>query len=211
MRKEVAMPIRALMVDVDGVVVTSPEPGGWSTHLEHDLGLSPARLQQAFFAPHFGDIVHGRAKLRDRLTPVLAEIAPHLPAEALIAYWFEQDAHLDRDLLAQIDVLRAAGLKAHLATVQEHERAAWLWVRLALKDHFDAIHYAADLGWAKLAAEFFRKVEARSGFAADEIFFIDDKAVNVDAATALGWRGAVWTGEETVAALMKQAGVWPER
>jgi putative hydrolase of the HAD superfamily len=205
------MPIRALMVDVDGVVVVSHGPGGWSTHLERDLKLSPARLQEAFFAPHFGDIVHGRAALRDRLEPVLAEIAPHLPAETLIAYWFEQDAHLDHGLLAQIDALRAAGLQAHLATVQEHERADYLWTRLSLKDHFDAIHYAADLGWAKPAAEFFQACEARSGFAPDEIFFIDDKVANVDAAQALGWHAAVWTGDRTVAALMNRAGVWPDR
>jgi putative hydrolase of the HAD superfamily len=205
------MPIKALMVDVDGVVVTSLEPGGWSTHLERDLGLSQARLQEAFFAPHFGDIVHGRAALRDRLSPVLAQIAPHLSAETLIAYWFEQDAHLDHGLLAQIDTLRAAGLKAHLATVQEHERADYLWTRLGLKDHFDAIHYAADLGWTKPAAEFFKTVEARCGFAPDELFFIDDKAANVNAALALGWHAEVWTGDQTVTALMNKAGVWPDR
>jgi len=205
------MPIKALMVDVDGVVVVDREPHGWSTHLERDLGLAPSRLQEAFFAAHFDDIVHGRAALRDRLTPVLAEIAPHLSTEALIAYWFEQDAHLDHGLLAQIDALRSAGLKAHLATVQEHERAAWLWTRLGLKDHFDAIHYAAGLGWAKPADGFFKTVVARCGFAPEELFFIDDKAANVDAAKALGWNAAVWTGEQTVEALMKQAGVWPDR
>ena len=205
------MPIKALMVDVDGVVVTSPEPHGWSTHLERDLGLAPSRLQEAFFAVHFDDIVHGRARLRDRLPPVLADIAPHLSAETLIAYWFEQDAHLDHGLLAQIDALRATGLKAHLATVQEHERADYLWTRLGLKDHFDDIHYAADLGWAKPAAEFFSAVEMRCGYAPDELFFIDDKFANVDAARALGWNAVVWTGEQTLEALMKQAGVWPER
>jgi len=205
------MPIKALMVDVDGVVVVQPDRHGWSAHLERDLGLSPAQLQAAFFEPHFGDIIHGRAALRDRLSPVLAQIAPHLSTETLIAYWFEKDAHLDHGLLAQIDALRAAGLQAHLATVQEHERAAWLWNRLALKDHFDAIHYAADLGWAKPAAEFFRACEARSGVAPDEIFFIDDKAANVEAAKALGWHAAVWTGQETVTALMNQAGLWPDR
>jgi len=205
------MPIKALMVDVDGVVVVQAEPSGWSTHMERDLGLAPARLQAAFFAPHFGDIVHGRAALRDRLSPVLAQIAPHLTAESLIAYWFEKAAHLNHGLLAQIDALRAAGLKAHLATVQEHERADYLWTGLALKDHFDAIHYAADLGWAKPAAEFFQACETRSGFAPDEIFFIDDKAANVDAARALGWHAAVWTGDQSVTALMNQAGLWPDR
>ena len=41
--------MKALMVDVDGVVVVHPEPGGWATHLERDLGLSKAALQAAFF------------------------------------------------------------------------------------------------------------------------------------------------------------------
>ena len=205
------MPIKALMVDVDGVVVVDREPNGWSTHLERDLGLAPSRLQAAFFAPHFGDIVHGRAALRDRLRPVLADIAPHLSAETLIAYWFEQDAHLDNSLLAQIDALRAVGLMAHLATVQEHERADYLWTRLGLKDHFDAVHYAADLGHAKPAAAFFQTVQARCGYAPDELFFIDDKVANVQAARVLGWHAAVWTGDETVETLMIQAGVWPNR
>jgi putative hydrolase of the HAD superfamily len=205
------VPIKALMVDVDGVVIVQPDLHDWSTHLERDLGLAPAWLQEAFFAPHFGDIIHGRAALRDRLTPVLSQIAPHLSAEALIAYWFEKDAHLDHGLLAQIGALRTAGLKAHLATIQEHERADYLWTQLALKDHFDAIYYAADLGWAKPAPEFFRACEARSGFAPDEIFFIDDKAANVEAAQALGWHGAIWTGDETITTLMNRAGVWPHR
>ena len=204
------MAIKALMVDVDGVVVVQPEPHGWSTHLARDLGLSPSRLQAAFFAPHFGDIVHGRATLRDRLALVLAQLAPHLSAETLIAYWFEQDSHLDHGLLAQIDQLRAAGLRAHLATAQEHERADYLWTRLGLKDHFAAIHYAAELGCAKPHPDFYKRVEVRCGLAASALFFIDDKLANVEAARACGWKAAVWTGEETVVALMKRAGVAPE-
>jgi len=46
---------------------------GWATHLERDLGVSKARVQEAFFAPHFEEVVTGRAALRDRLAPVLAQ------------------------------------------------------------------------------------------------------------------------------------------
>lgn len=203
------MPIKALMVDVDGVVVVQPEPNGWATHLERDLGVSPAALQAAFFNPHFGDIIHGRAALRDRLGPVLTQIAPAVSCKTLIDYWFENDAHLDHGLLTQIDALRARGLKAELATVQEHERADYLWTVLGLKDHFDAIHYAADIGHAKPAADFFHAVETRGGYAPDELFFIDDKAANVEAARALGWHGALWDGSCTVLDLMTEAGVQP--
>jgi putative hydrolase of the HAD superfamily len=200
------MRFKALMVDVDGVVIVHPDPKGWAAHLERDLGLSPALLQSAFFVPHWPDIILGRAALRDRLTPVLAEIAPDLSANELIRYWFANDAHLARNLLAQLAPIRAGGVKLHLATVQEHERARYIWDELALRQHFDAMHYAAELGYAKPAAQFFRATAERSGFAPDEIFFIDDKQANVDAARAEGWSAAIWDGTRSLEGLMAEAG-----
>jgi len=193
------------MVDVDGVVVVHPDPGGWSANLERDLGLKAELLQSAFFGPHFGDIIHGRAALRDRLAPVLDEIAPHLTCDELCAYWFEQDGYLDRGLLEQLAAFRAQGVALHLATVQEHERAAYLWDAMGLKDHFDAMHYAADLGHAKPAPEFYAAIEARTGYAPADLFFIDDKAANVEAAQARGWRAALWTGQDRLADLIGRA------
>jgi putative hydrolase of the HAD superfamily len=201
--------LKAIMVDVDGVVVVHPDPRGWSAHLERDLGLPVARLQDAFFAPHFGDILHGRADLLERLAPVLAEIAPHLSPETLVDYWFEHDAHLDHGLLDQLAEVRSRGVQVHLATVQEHRRADYLWRRLGLQHRFDAIHYAADIGWAKPAPEFFASIEARTGFKGAELFFIDDRLENVEAARLLGWRAALWTGEHRLDEVMVEAGAWP--
>lgn len=198
------MRFKALMVDVDGVVIVHPHPEGWAAHLERDLGLSRTLLQSAFFEPHWQDVILGRARLRDRLAPVLAEIAPGLSVDRLIRYWFENDAHLDHDLLTQLAAVRAGGVELHLATVQEHERARYIWGELALKRHFDGIHYAAELGWAKPAAQFFRAVTARSGFAPDEIFFIDDKQANIDAARAEGWNAALWDGSRLLADLVAE-------
>jgi putative hydrolase of the HAD superfamily len=201
------MRVKALMVDVDGVVVAHPDPKGWSVHLERDLGLSADLLQEAFFVPHFNDIVHGRTNLDGRLKSVLAQIAPHLSSETLIRYWFEQDAYLDQDLLAQLSEFRNRGLKLHLVTVQEHMRADYLWQTLELHKQFDAMHYAADIGWAKPATEFYGAVEERTGFAPEEMFFIDDKIPNVEAARVRGWHAALWTGKRRLADLMNEAGL----
>ena len=198
------MIIKALMVDVDGVIVVHPDPKGWSVNLERDLGLSAELLQEAFFKPHFGDVVHGRAGLLDSLEPVLAQIAPHLSAKTLIRYWFEQDAYLDDDVLTQLAEFRSRGIELHLATVQEHLRADHLWRTIGLQKRFDAMHYAADVGWAKPAMEFFAVVEARAGFEPDELFFIDDKVANVEAAQARGWHAALWTGQKRLAELIEQ-------
>ena len=186
------------MVDVDGVLVNHPHPKGWIAHLQHDLGISPAALQDKFFKLHWDDVVHGRAALRERLTPVLADIAPGVASDRLINYWFSNDAHIDDRLLDDLQSLRSDGVEVHLATVQEHERATYLWKVLGLKDKFDAMHYAAALGCSKPATTFFRLVEARTGLMPPAIFFIDDKEANVAGARDCGWTAALWTGEETL-------------
>jgi putative hydrolase of the HAD superfamily len=196
---------RAIMVDVDGVLVTHPDAGGWSANLEHDLGISPTLLHEVFFRRHWDDVVHGRAALRDRLALALAEIAPSVSPAALIEYWFDNDAHIDERLLAELRHLRKAGLELHLATVQEHERAAYLWDRLALKDSFDGIHYAASLGHSKPDHNFYRAVEAAVYIEPAAIFFIDDKIENVVAASECGWAAAQWTANSTVSELMRAA------
>jgi putative hydrolase of the HAD superfamily len=185
--------VRALMVDVDGVVIT-PRPGGWAATLEADLGLSGETLQAHFFRPHWDDVVMGRAGLHDRLAPVLAQHAPHLTSQALAAYWFEKDALLDEGLLADLADLRARGVELHLATVQEHERAAYIWDRLGFRDRFDAMHYAADLGCGKPDPAFYAAIEARTGYAPADLILIDDRTANVDAALAAGWGGVLWDG-----------------
>jgi putative hydrolase of the HAD superfamily len=198
------MPIRVVMLDVDGVLIVHPEPRGWSVNLEHDLGLSPVRLQEAFFTPHWHDIIQGKADLRDRLTPVLAEIAPHLPCDTFIDYWFRNDSHLNAPLLAEVATLRAQGLPVHLATVQEHERARYLRDVLNFGTLFDGLHYAADLGVPKPHPDFYRAIEARTGFAPGDIFFADDKQENVNAARAQGWHAALWTGCDRLADLLAE-------
>ena len=189
------------MVDVDGVVIV-PRPGGWMANLEIDLGVSPDWLHEAFFKPHWNDVVLGRAALHERLAPVLAAHAPHLTSQALAAYWFEHDADLDSALLADLAKVRAGGVAVHLATVQEHERAAYLWETLDLRDHFDAMHYAAELGVTKTEPAFYAAVEARTGFAGAQLLLIDDTPANVEAALAAGWRAARWTGHERLADLL---------
>jgi putative hydrolase of the HAD superfamily len=185
--------LAALMVDVDGVLIT-PRLGGWAADMQADLGLSRADLADHFFAVHWEDICLGKAGLHERLGPVLARIAPHLTSQQLAAYWFAKDAVLDYQLLDDLALVRARGVQVHLATVQEHERAAYLWNRLGFRGQFDAMHYAADIGAGKTDPEFYAAVEARTGFVGDQLLLIDDTSANIVAARAAGWRALPWTG-----------------
>lgn len=195
------------MVDVDGVIVHPAYPGGWAERLEADLGVSRADLDRAFFAPHWEDVVLGRADLHDRLSPVLAEIAPHLNADQLTQYWFTLDARLDQGLLDDLARLRTRGVAMHLATVQEHRRARHLWEILGLRDRFDAMHYAADLGTAKPDPAFFRAVEVRTGLTPADLFLIDDRISNVEAARDCGWRASLWDTSSQLNRALAEQGV----
>lgn len=195
------------MVDVDGVVVHAPDGRRWDADIEADLGVSPEDLQDKFFRAHFHDIVHGRADLLDRLAPTLAEFAPQVTAQALVDYWFEKDGRLNHRLLEELAPWRAAGFPLHLATVQEHHRARHLWETLALKDHFDAIHYAADLGCAKPDPAFWAAVQQRTGFGPADLLLIDDSARNVESARAVGWAAVLWDGTQTLSAVLASEGL----
>ncbi|MBY5442960.1 HAD-IA family hydrolase [Rhizobium leguminosarum] len=192
--------MKVLMVDVDGVLIHGRPTDGLPlfTYLERDLGLRLDLLQQEFFQTHWRDIIIGREALEPRLAGVLANIAPHLSAETLIDYWFENDSRLDLNLLEELAALRQSGITLLLATNQEHRRARYLMEQIGLKAHFDDIIYSAALGHSKPSPDFFRLATERTGVLPGEIAFIDDMAENIEAARQFGWNAAQWTAGATL-------------
>lgn len=195
------------MVDVDGVLVGGRPRDGkpFATDLEADLGIPLERLHAEFFAPHWEAIVTGRVPMMERLEPVLARIAPSVPAQRFLDYWFENDSRLDMDVLVAVDEARADGTRIFLATNQEHLRAAYLMETLGLAAHVDGILYSAALGDRKPGAAFFRLAAERAGATAPEIAFVDDALPNVEAARRAGWSAVHWTGSGDFAALISAA------
>ena len=200
--------IGALMVDVDGVVVCGRPSDGrpWAATIEADLGLTVAELQREFFLPYWNEIVIGRQGLAEHLAPVLARIAPHLSLDDFIAYWFENDARLNIELLDELRIHRDAGTKAYLATNQEHLRAAHLIDRLGLDRHFDGIYYSAALGCRKPDQAFFERVAALSGFTPEQLLLIDDTLANVVTARAAGWKAIEWRPGCALSAMLSELG-----
>lgn len=196
------MSLKCLMVDVDGVVVHAPDGRRWDADLEADLGIAPAALQELLFRSHFDAVSLGRADLLEVLAAVLPKIAPHVTPKAFVDYWFEKDSRLDHVLLDDLAAVRAQGMRLHLATVQEHHRARYLWETLGLKDRFDAMHYAAALGCAKPDPAFWAAVQDRTGFAPADLLLIDDSPLNIEAARRAGWRAELWDGTRRLAEVL---------
>jgi putative hydrolase of the HAD superfamily len=196
--------IRALMIDVDGVLVTGrPEDGeNWAVDLEHDLGVRVVDLRREFFTPYWDEIIVGRAQLSECLALALARIAPNVRCEELISYWFERDSRLESAVLSDIAACRAAGIRVYLATNQEHMRVAYLMQVLGLAKHVNGIFYSAEMGCRKPERHFFQKIELRTGLDPREHLFIDDTLANVTAAKDAGWKAVHWTGESSLSTII---------
>lgn len=179
-----------LVLDCDGVVVKGHAEGGrWDKHLMRDLGLDTQKLQTLFFQPHWKAISLGEVPMMEVLAHVWPQLGCAETPETFVDYWFANDATLNDDVLAQVEAWRDAGGKAYLGTVQEHNRAAYLWDTLGLSRHFDAIHYSAALGAWKPDAAFYERLHAQLPVTSPgEVIFLDDVLRNVEAANAFGWR-----------------------
>jgi putative hydrolase of the HAD superfamily len=197
---------RTLMLDVDGVLVNGRPSDGlpFATALEADLGLSSERLQKAFFHRYWEAIVTGKEPMTERLVDVLAEIAPHLSAETLTAYWFANDSRIDADVLDGAATLRAEGWRIFLATNQEHLRAKYLMETLGLGRHVDGIVYSAALGHKKPTHAFFRGAETAVAADPQTLVLVDDLIANVEAARRCGWRAIHWTRQGALPDLLRQ-------
>src|SRR3954469_10026201 len=117
-----ALAIKALMIDVDGVLVDGrPEDGRhWLTSVKEDLGFASDALHEQFFTPYWENILLGRAGLMEHLTTALQKIAPHVSPAQFVSYWFERDSRLVAPLLQELSLVRSSEIRVYLATNQEH-------------------------------------------------------------------------------------------
>ena len=192
-----------LVLDIDGVISLA-QPGSahpWHATLQADLGLDYGDIERGFFNADFLEVLRGRLDLYVALQDYLEPLGLADRLEAFVAYWFDKDSVIDRGVLAQADAWRQrTGGRCFAASNQEHHRVAYLRDQAGLGAHFDEIVYSAALGVCKPERVFYTNAQARMGVTvAQSILFVDDKAENVDAARAAGWRAMLYRGPESLA------------
>lgn len=191
-----------LALDIDGVISLgypgAPHP--WYATLKADWGFDHEEMARDFFHRDFREVVRGRLDLYVALHDYLEAKGLADRLDEFVAYWFEKDSIIDRDVLAQADAWRQrTGGRCFAASNQEHHRVAYLRDQVGLGAHFDEIIYSAALGVPKPERVFFTNAQARMGVTvAQSILFVDDSAANVDAARACGWRAMLYRGPESL-------------
>ena len=193
-----------LVLDLDGVVVGGPLP--WHAALKEDLGLDYDEIQRGFVARDWAEVVRGRLDLFVALHEYFGATGQTDLIEPFVDYWFEKDAVIDRELLADVAAWRKrTGGRVFAASNQEHHRVAWLKEKAGLGEHFDEIVYSAALGVCKPDRVFFTNAQARMGVQnSRSILFVDDSPANVDGARALGWRAVLYRGRESLGRVLSQ-------
>ena len=193
-----------LVLDLDGVVVGGLLP--WHAALKEDLGLDYGEIQRGFFARDWAEVVRGRLDLFVALHEYFGATGQTDRIEPFVDYWFEKDAVIDRELLADVAAWRKrTGGRVFAASNQEHHRVAWLKEKAGLGEHFDEIVYSAALGVCKPDRVFFTNAQARMGVQnSRSILFVDDSPANVDGARALGWRAVLYRGRESLGRVLSQ-------
>ncbi|HTR88316.1 MAG TPA: HAD-IA family hydrolase [Reyranella sp.] len=197
-----------LVLDIDGVVSLA-QPGSatpWYATLKEDLGLDYESIRRDFFRGPFQEVLRGRLDLYVALHAYFEPLGLADRIEEFVAYWFEKDAVIDREVLAMADAWRRrTGGRCYAASNQEHHRVAYLRDQAGLGAHFDEIVYSAALGVCKPERVFYTNAQARMGVTvAQSILFVDDAATNVDGARMSGWRAMLYRGRDSLAKALDQ-------
>ena len=172
--------IRAVLFDLDGVI--RHFDAAYTADIERRYGYGSGTVLAAAFEPELlaqvtTGVISRRAWI-DRVGAVLGSVDA---AEE----WGRQPSVVDEKVLAVVDELRAAGIRAAVLTNGTDTIPAEI-AELRIGDRFDAIFNSAEIGWAKPDVRAFQHVLNALEVEASAVFFTDDSAGKLVGAEALG-------------------------
>lgn len=197
-------PIRAVLFDLDGVIRHfNPEN---VASIEHNHGLDEGSIQAIAFAPDLIEqVTTGAITRREWVTRIGAELGNAEAADA----WGSQPFHVDEQVIALVDELRASGIRTAILTNGTDTIPAEV-ASMNLGSHFETVFNSADIGWTKPDLRAFRYVLDALALAPEEVFFTDDSASKLVGAESLGMLTHHFIGVDGLRNALGDAGVLGE-
>lgn len=197
-------------------------------HIIFDMGNVLLRFDRELFLDRIGAAGEDRDLLRREVflsddwlgldrgdwdePEAAARMCTRLPARlhgdvrALVCCWDEPLAEVP-GMEALVGTLKEAGYGIWLlsnASRRQHD----YWPRLPVSRFFDGTLISADERVIKPQREIYELCLARFGLKAEECFFIDDSAPNIEAAARCGIRGFVFRGDpEELRGSLRELGI----
>ena len=193
--------ITTVLLDLDGVV--RHFDAGHVSAVERAHGLDPGVLIAAAFDPDLlGLVTTGRIPRREWVRRIGATVGHASAAQE----WLAALGVVDATMLAEVEGLRARGLRVALLTngtdTIDGELAA-----LCLDGCFDAVFNSATIGFAKPDPRVFRHVCDELQVRPPEVFFVDDSVANVAAAIDVGISATHFVDVDSFRAALVRVGV----
>ena len=180
------VPPQAVVFDIGNVLV------GWDPAGTFDRAIGPEARTRLFAEVDLDamnlEVDRGRP-LAEAVAERMARHPVHAPRIALWqALWREMFAPVIPETVAALRALKARGVPVFALSNFGRETFA-----MAEADHdflrlFDRRFLSGELGCLKPEAGIYAALEAATGLAGDALLFVDDRAENVVAASARGWR-----------------------
>ncbi|OEV08744.1 HAD family hydrolase [Streptomyces nanshensis] len=185
------MGARCVIFDIGGVLEITPATG-WTEQWEKRLGLPPGavdeRLGEVWAAGEIGAV--GEDEVRGRISGALGLDAVQVDA-FLADLWEEYLGSANAELISYVRGLRSRCTLGILSNsfVGARELEEKLY---HFGDLVQEVVYSHEIGVRKPEARAFTVACSRLGVAPESCLFVDDLAVNVEAAQALGMRGLLF-------------------
>ncbi len=195
--------VDGFIVDLDGVV-RQWDPA-YLEEVDERFGLPPGTFgATALDGDRLSRVTDGRLSFEAWCDEVGAalEAAHGAPAAEVAAAWATSRWHIDLDVMDLVAAVRDVVPVALLSNASN--RLVEDLDASGILDAFDAVVGSADIGVAKPAPASFRAAAERIGVPVERCLFVDDTAVNVEAAATLGMRSARFTGVDELRALLQE-------
>jgi putative hydrolase of the HAD superfamily len=184
-------PVSATLFDLDGVV--RHWPGEGRAEAERTFGLPTGALRriaykEAFVLANVGVYTH-QEWLESVRRDLVAEFGP--AAAKAVEVWAKDAGNLDPEVAAVLAAIRTQGLQVGILTNNTSAVREDL-ARIGF-DAFDVLINSADIGVVKPCPMAYRLAADVMGVPPEQLFFTDDKHVNVVAARHVGMHAVQFT------------------
>jgi HAD superfamily hydrolase (TIGR01509 family) len=183
-------PIKAILFDADGVIQTTHPP-----FLEKLAAMLPdgdSRVEE--FVREVAALEWSALTGAGDFAASLGELLQlyHSPMNTNDALNLLNLVRVDAGVLSVIAEVRQRGVLCCLATNQQRHRAKYMSETLGYHRLMDVEFYSCQMGVAKPDEAYFERILDNLGLDADQVLFLDDHQVNVDAAQVVGLHASVF-------------------
>ncbi|NVO58119.1 HAD-IA family hydrolase [Rhodobacteraceae bacterium B1Z28] len=176
--------------DFDGVLNRNIVNGRfiWADRFEIDIGHSLNDFTEIIFRNGFDEVITGKVDLRDRIEEWARTVNYTEGADALISYWFKNDALPDTEVTMAMDMLSSRGVRQIIVTNNEARRAAFIEREMGFGNRVEHVFASGRMGVRKPDPAFFKHVTDVLEVEPKQMLLVDDCPKNVPAAVRCGWR-----------------------